>query len=110
MSQDATHFPLKTILHDSQAVEMDGLSNAQIMQQEAKLVKSKERALLLCSLLSAYYLLDVVALLKPGNASLQVLVHHKTAIDFTKHVLELDYVICHMVSRLTNLVMSWSQG
>ena len=25
-------------------------------------------------------------------------------------VLELDYVICHMVSRLTNLVMSWSQG
>ena len=26
------------------------------------------------------------------------------------HVLELDYVICHMVSRLTNLVMSWSQG
>jgi hypothetical protein len=25
-------------------------------------------------------------------------------------VLDLDYVICHMVSRLTNLVMSWSQG
>ena len=25
-------------------------------------------------------------------------------------VLKLDYVICHMVSRLTNLVMSWSQG
>ena len=25
-------------------------------------------------------------------------------------MLELDYVICHMVSRLTNLVMSWSQG
>ena len=25
-------------------------------------------------------------------------------------LLELDYVICHMVSRLTNLVMSWSQG
>ena len=24
-------------------------------------------------------------------------------------VLELDYVICHMVSKLTNLVMSWSQ-
>ena len=24
-------------------------------------------------------------------------------------VLELDYVICHIVSRLTNLVMSWSQ-
>lgn len=63
---------------------MDGLSNAQIMQ-EAKLVKSKERALLLCSLLSAYHLLDVVALLEPGNASLQVPVHHKTAIDFTKH-------------------------
>ena len=27
-----------------------------------------------------------------------------------KVVLELDYVICHMVSRLANLVMSWSQG
>ena len=25
-------------------------------------------------------------------------------------LLELNYVICHMVSRLTNLVMSWSQG
>ena len=25
-------------------------------------------------------------------------------------LLKLDYVICHMVSRLTNLVMSWSQG
>ena len=24
-------------------------------------------------------------------------------------VLELDYVICHMVSRLTDLVISWSQ-
>ena len=28
----------------------------------------------------------------------------------TQNLLELDYVICHMVSRLTNLVMSWSQG
>ena len=27
-----------------------------------------------------------------------------------KCLLKLDYVICHMVSRLTNLVMSWSQG
>ena len=27
-----------------------------------------------------------------------------------KNLLKLDYVICHMVSRLTNLVMSWSQG
>ena len=25
-------------------------------------------------------------------------------------VLKLDYVICHMVSRLTNLVMLWSQS
>ena len=29
---------------------------------------------------------------------------------FSKYLLELDYIICHMVSRLTNLVMSWSQG
>ena len=28
----------------------------------------------------------------------------------SRELLELDYVICHMVSRLTNLVMSWSQG
>ena len=27
-----------------------------------------------------------------------------------RKVLDLDYVICHMVSRLTNLVMSQSQG
>ena len=28
----------------------------------------------------------------------------------TMMLLKLDYVICHMVSRLTNLVMSWSQS
>jgi hypothetical protein len=84
-SQDANHFPLKTILRESQADGMDGLSNAQIVQQEAKLLKSKERTSLFCSLLSAYRLLDVVALLEPGGASLQVPVHHKIAMDFTKH-------------------------
>ena len=33
-----------------------------------------------------------------------------TSEDCPPFLLKLDYVICHMVSRLTNLVMSWSQG
>ena len=31
-------------------------------------------------------------------------------ISEAEDMLELDYVICHMVSRLTNLVMLWSQS
>jgi len=73
-------------LRDSQADAMDGLSNAQIVQREAKSLKSKEKASLLCSLLSAYRLLDVVALLEPQSASpLQVPVHHKILMDFAQH-------------------------
>jgi len=65
---------------------MEGFSDVEIAQQEAKLLKSKERASLLCSLLSAYRLLDVVALLEADSASiLPVPVHHKIAMDFTKH-------------------------
>ena len=39
--------------------------------------------------------------------------HHRRLLEvrgIQSSLLELDYVICHMVSRLTNLVMSWSQG
>ena len=36
--------------------------------------------------------------------------HLHNAVASNMGLLKLDYVICHMVSRLTNLVMSWSQG
>ena len=37
-------------------------------------------------------------------------INNEKLADDANFMLELDYVICHMVSRLTNLVMSWSQG
>ena len=42
------------------------------------------------------------------NLSLRALLI--SSYEFLHILLGLDYVICHMVSRLTNLVMSWSQG
>lgn len=84
-AQDTTHCPLKTTLRDIHADAMDGLSDAKIAQQETRLLKSKERASLFCSLLCAYRLVDVISLLGPCGTSLQVPLHRKIAMDFTKY-------------------------
>jgi len=77
------------------------------------------------------YPIDMQAMLVPALAAVHnfVGIHDRDQDNFTDQMnstapmqaesvdtertlclLDLDYVICHMVSRLTNLVMSWSQG
>lgn len=64
---------------------MVGMSTNAIAVRETAMLKTRERASGFCSLLSAYKLLDVIAMMEGNEDSVRPPSQSKMVVDFSKH-------------------------
>lgn len=77
--------PLRAIMREVDVDMMAGMTTNAISVRESNMLKTREKASVFCSLLSAYKLLDVIAMLEDAGNSVRPPSQTKMRVDFSKY-------------------------
>lgn len=84
-SQTLHTSPLRAIMREVDVDAMAGMSTKAISNRESTMLRTREKASVFCSLLTAYRLLDVIAMLEENENSVRPPSQSKMTVDFSKH-------------------------